>query len=62
MPVSGMKVRSLVVLSNHSAFHRSSPRRVALLMLLSDELMSCCAAGKSACLDLRRRSFQSVNR
>jgi len=27
-----------------------------LLLLLSDELMSCCAAGRNGCLDLRRRA------
>ena len=26
-------------------------------MLLSDELMSCCAAGTNGCLDFRRRAF-----
>jgi len=26
-------------------------------MLLSDELMRCCAAGTNGCLDLRRRAF-----
>jgi len=28
-----------------------------LLLLLSDELMTCCAAGANGCLDLRRREF-----
>ena len=27
------------------------------MLLLSDELMSCCAAGTNGCLDLRRRAF-----
>jgi len=27
------------------------------MLLLSDELMSCCAAGTSGFLDLRRRAF-----
>jgi len=26
------------------------------MLLLSDKLMSCCAAGKNGCLDLRRRA------
>ena len=26
------------------------------MLLLSDELMSCCAAGTNGCLDLRRRA------
>ena len=42
VPMSGMKVRSLVVLSNHSAFHRWSAKSAALLLLSSDEQMSCC--------------------
>ena len=28
-----------------------------LLLLLSDELMTCCAAGANGCLDLRCRAF-----
>ena len=43
--MSGMKIRSLVVLSNHSAFHRLSAKTAAFLLLSSDELMSCFAAG-----------------
>jgi len=27
------------------------------MLLFSDELMSCCAAGTNGCLDLRRRAF-----
>jgi len=27
------------------------------MLLLSDKLMSCCAAGTNGCLDLRRRAF-----
>jgi len=50
-----MKVRSLVGLSVHSAFHRWSAQCAALL-LLSVELMSC-AAGANGCADLRRRVF-----
>jgi len=56
VPVSGMKVRSLVGLSTHSAFHWWSAQCVTH-MLLSDKLMSCCAAGTNGCLDLRRRAF-----
>ena len=33
----GMKVRSLVMFSNHSSFHRWSAQGAALLLLLSDE-------------------------
>ena len=56
VPMSGMKVRRLVVLCNHSAFHRRSAQITALLLLL-DELMSCCAAGTNGSLDLRCRAF-----
>ena len=42
--VSGMKGRSLVVLSKHSSFHRWSAQSPALL-LSSDQLMSCFCAG-----------------
>ena len=57
--VSGMKVillRSLVRLSTHSDLHWWSAQ-CATRMLLSDELMSCCAAGTNECLDLRRHAF-----
>ena len=27
------------------------------MLLLSDELISCCAAGTNGCVDLRRRAF-----
>jgi len=56
VPVSGMILRSLVRLSNHSAFRWWFPLCSAG-MLLSDELMSCCAASTNGCLDLRRRAF-----
>ena len=59
VPVPRMKVRSLVVLSNHSTFHWWSAQSAARMLLLSDELMSCCAAGTNGCLDLRRRAFAS---
>jgi len=53
-----MKMRSLVGLSAHSTFHWWSAQRAArMLLLLSDKLMSCCAAGTNGCLDLRRRAF-----
>jgi len=57
VPVSGMKIRSLVGLSNHSAFHWWSVHCAACILLLSDKLMRCCAAGTNGCLDLRRRAF-----
>jgi len=41
VPVSGMKMMSLVGLS---------AQFVAGMLLLSDELMSCCAAGTNECL------------
>ena len=42
VPVSGMKVRSLVGLSAHSAFHWWSAKCAACMLLRSDKLMSCC--------------------
>jgi len=57
VPVSGMKMRSLVGLSAHSAFHWWSAQRAARTKLLSDKLMPCCAAGTNGCLELRRRAF-----
>jgi len=56
MPVSGMKVRSLVGLSAHPALHWWSAQCAARMLLL-DKLMNCYAAGKNGCLDLRRRAF-----
>ena len=57
MPVSGMKVRSVVGLSDHSAFHWWSAQCDACMLVLSDRLMSCCAVGTNGCLDLRCRAF-----
>ena len=56
LPVSGMKMRSLVRLSAHPAFHWWSAQCVPRMLLLSDKLMSFCAAGTNGCLDLRRRA------
>ena len=54
----GMKVRSLLMFSNHSAFHRWSAQAASLpLLSLSSGLMSCCAAGTNGFLDLRCRAF-----
>jgi len=53
VPVTGIKVQSLVGLSAHSAFHWWSAH-CAARMLLSEKLMSCCAAGTNVCLDLWR--------
>jgi len=47
---------SLVGLSAHSAFHWLSAHCAARMLLLLDELMGCCAAGTSGCLDLKRRA------
>ena len=57
VPISGMKLRSLVVLSSHVAFFRWITQSAALLFLSKDGLMSCCAAGKSGCLNLWCRAF-----
>ena len=54
--MSEMKLWSLIVLSNHSAFHRWSTQWVTVL-LLSDKLMSYCAAGTNGHFNLRRRAF-----
>jgi len=53
VPLSGMKMRRCVA---RSAFYWWSAH-CAARMLLSDELMRCCAAGTNGCLDLRRRAF-----
>jgi len=54
VPVSGIKVWSLVGLSAHSTFYWWSVHSAAWMLLLSEKLMSCCAAGTNGCLDLRR--------
>jgi len=56
VPVSGIKMRCLVGLSAHSAFHWWSAQCTARMLLLSDELMSCCTAEAHGCRDLRRRA------
>jgi len=50
----GMKVRSFVVLSNYSAFHRRSVQNATLQLEPSDELMSCCKAGRTGCTNVAR--------
>jgi len=55
--VWGMKVWSLVGLSAHLAFHWWSGQCAACMLLLSDKLVSGCAAGTNECLDLRSRAF-----
>ena len=45
VPVSEMKVRSLVGLSHHSTFHWRSTQSAECVLLCSDEMMSCCASG-----------------
>jgi len=57
VPVSGINERSLVGLSDHSAFHWWSAHCAARMLLLSDKLTSCWAASTNGCLDLRRRAF-----
>jgi len=54
VPVSKMAIRSLVGLSTHSAFHWQSAHCATRMLLLSDQLVSCCAGGTNGCLDLRR--------
>jgi len=55
LPMSGMKPCSLVVFYNYSAFHQLLALNATLL--LSVELMSCCATGINVCLDLRCCAF-----
>jgi len=59
VPVSGMKVQSIegFYLSNHSTFHQWCGQCAALLLLSSDELISCCAARTHGFLNLKRRAF-----
>ena len=55
--VSGMKLWSLVGLSARPEFQWWSTHCATSMLLLSDELMSCCAVGTNVCCDLRRRAF-----
>ena len=50
-------MRSLVGLSAHFAFHWSSAQCAARMLLLSERVMTCCAAGTNGCLDLMGRAF-----
>ena len=56
LPVSGMKMRMRMGLPAHSTFHWWFAHCTARMLLLSDELMRCCAAGTNGCLDLRGRA------
>jgi len=56
VPMLGMKMRSLVGLSAHFAFHWWSAQWAPRKLLLSDKRMSCCAASTNRCLGLRRRA------
>jgi len=53
----GMKVWNLERLSSKSPFHWWSVQCAARMVLLSGELMSCCAASTNGCFYLRRRTF-----
>ena len=55
----GMKLRSFLWLSNHSAFHWWSAQCAPHTLLVWDELVSCCAARTNGCHDLKRRAFAS---
>ena len=57
VPVSSMKMCSLVRLSAHSALHWWSTQCTTCMLLFSDKLMSCSAAGTNGCLDLRCYAF-----
>jgi len=52
VPVSGMKAGCPP--TPHSI---GDPQCAARMLLLTDMLMSCCAAGTNACLDTRPRAF-----
>jgi len=52
--VGGVSTESRVVVQ---PLHRGSAQNAALLLLMSIELMSCCAAGTNGCVDLRHRAF-----
>jgi len=55
--MSGTNVRNHVVFSNHFVFPGWSVQSAALVLLPSEELMNCCAAGTNGCLDLRCHGF-----
>jgi len=57
---SGMKMWCLVGLTAQLRIPlviRPMRHTYVVMLLLSEELMSCCAAGTNGCLDLRRRAF-----
>ena len=60
IPLSGMKVRSLVRLPTHSAFNWWSAQCAARMLLLSDELMWCCVVNTNRCLGLSMTSQTSL--
>ena len=51
------EIRSPVVFSNHSGFHRWSAQKPALHLFSSDDLMRCCAASTNGRLDVRCCAF-----
>ena len=55
VPMSGMKIWSLIVLSYCSSFHLWYVE-VPHLLLSSEELMSCCVTGTNGCFDLTCRT------
>jgi len=57
MPVSGMKMQSLVGLCTHFAFHWWSAQCATRMLWLSDKLMNCYAAGTKRCPNLGRGIF-----
>jgi len=54
VPVSGMKVRRVI---RPFRIPLVIPQSAARMLLFTDKLMSCCAAGTNGCLDLRRHAF-----
>ena len=57
--MSGMKVWSLVVFSNHSVLHWWSSQSDALLLFSSDELVGCCTASTTGSEMARPNIFQA---
>ena len=57
VPMSGMKMGSLVVFINHFAFHLWSAQSAARLLLSSHGMMGYCSATANGCLNLRCSVF-----
>ena len=58
LPMLGMKIRSIVLFSEHSAFHRWPAQSAALLLFSSSFKLMRRGAGTYGCLDLKCGAFQ----